>query len=215
MRYVKDYMLVDIDLKQHLRKTIKLGEKEVELYMDTIFSRMEEDGTDPLDPSLIPHKGTVVGKPRGLSSIVKKDDITLDEINEGDVVYFHHHVVNFERRTEDGKFFFRFFRDMIAKYATSAYCKIVGGEIIPIHKWSICKKYKNIFQSTTLIIPQYLKNKKSEDLLEMVAPSRFISDEVSKGDVIVVKPLGVVDLKIEGEDYVVIHEDDIFGVKIS
>lgn len=215
MRYVKDYMLVDIDLKQHLRKTIKLGEKEVELYMDTIFSRMEEDGTDPLDPSLIPHKGTVVGKPRGLSSIVKKDDITLDEINEGDVVYFHHHVVNFERRTEDGKFFFRFFRDMIAKYATSAYCKIVDGEIIPIHKWSICKKYKNIFQSTTLIIPQYLKNKKSEDLLEMVAPSRFISDEVSKGDVIVVKPLGVVDLKIEGEDYVVVHEDDIFGVKIS
>ena len=49
----------------------------------------------------------------------------------------------------------------------------------------------------------------------MVAPSRFISDEVSKGDVIVVKPLGVVDLKIEGEDYVVVHEDDIFGVKVS
>jgi len=216
MKLVKDYLHLDIDLKGSLKKSLNVGDKQVDLILDNVFSRYEEDGTMPADFRNLIHKGKLIGKPRGLSSFVKKDEITLDEVDVGDTIYFHHMVVSFDRRTEEGTFFFRYFRDMVTKKVCSAYCKVTPeGEVIPIHKWTICRKFKTVFESTTLIIPDHLRTQKREDLLEVITPSRFIKDEVSPGDIIVVNKNGIYEINVEGEDYVFIHTDDLYGIKLD
>lgn len=216
MKLVKDYLQLDIDLKGHLKKNFQVGDKEVELFLDNVFNSYEGEVV-PADVRNLIHKGIVIGKPRGLSNFVKKDDITLDEVEVGDVLYLHHRAIDFERRhKETGTFFMRLWRDMITKYVTGAYCKVTPeGEVIPIHKWSICKKFKTVFETTTIIIPEHLRKQKREDLLEVITPSRFIKDEVSPGDIIVVNKNGIYEINVEGEDYVFIHTDDLYGIKLD
>jgi co-chaperonin GroES (HSP10) len=215
MRYVKDFMLIDIDLKQHLRKTMNINGKEVELYLDTIFSRMDEAGTMTHDESLITHKGKIIDLPAGLSKKLKKDGITLDEFQEGDDVYFHHHSINFGRRTEDGHFFYPLFRDWVTKFVCSIYCKVKDGEVYPVSKWNICKQYKSIYESTTIIIPDHLRQKKREDLVELYKPSKFLEDELTQGDTIVINPEAFYIMKVEGEEYIFVHDDDIHAIALN
>ncbi len=216
MNLIRDYLQLDIDLKGHLRKTFKINDKQIELFLDNVFNSYDGDSV-PADVRNLIHKAVVVGKPGGISSYVKKDEISLDEISEGDTLYLHHRCIDFERKhKETGTFFMRLWRDMVSKYVTNAYCKVTtDGEIIPIHKWTMCKKFKDIFQSTTLIIPDHLRKQKREDLLEVVSPSRFLKDYISKGDIVIVNKNGIYEINVEGEDYTFIHSDDLYGIKLD
>lgn len=215
MRYLKDFMLIDIDLKQHLKTTMNINGEEVELYLDTIFSRMEEDGTMPHDEGLIPHKGKILGLPKGLSKNLKDDGIFLEDFEVGDDVYLHHHSVNFERKTDEGNFFYPLFRDWVTKFVCSVYCKVRDGEIFSVSKWNICKQKKNIFESTTIIIPDHLRQKKREDLVEIYRPSRFLEKEITQGDTVIINPEAFYKMKVEGEEYLFVHDDDIHGIALN
>ena len=209
--FPKNFLYVDVDLQQNLKYEIETPDGVKDLIVENKFNRTTGDGVLPLDECKIPHEGVLVSKPIGLSRIARKDGIDLDEISEGDRLAFHHFLISNENRVSNNRFFFSYFRDMVAKCVTSCYAKIEGDDIVPIHKWSLVEIVKSEFdKESTIIVPESIKkNHKVEKVVKMVKPSRFLDGEVFPGDEIAIDERGLYSLTINGDTCWFVHTDDV------
>ena len=209
MKFPKDHCLVDIDEKQNLKKTIKTAEGEKELILDVAHNRIEDDFI-PEDDTYIPQKGTIISVPGTTNTKARKVGITPDLLSDGDVVYMHHLAVRSERKLTNGQYFLSLPRDLGFSITTNFLCKIKDGDIEPIFDWNFCKPVKNVFAETTLIIPEYLRKQKREDVLQIVRPSAAtLSNDTKQGDTIIVDKNSIYPIRIEGEDYIAVRDENI------
>ena len=69
-----------------------------------------------------------------------------------------------------------------------------------------------------LIIPESAKEKPAEGEIVAVGPGKLndhgerVAMDVTPGDLVLFSKYGGTDVKIEGEDYLIMREDDILGV---
>ena len=210
MQFPKDYCLVEIDEKQNLKHEFVGADGEtVTLTLDTEWNRMSEDFI-PEDSSYIPHKGKIISKPRSISRKGIAAGLSLDELTEGDTVYINHLAVNPERKLTDGNYFLSVVRDMVGSITSHFIAKEVDGELFPVFDWNIFKPVINKYEHTTLIIPDYLKERKREDILEIVQPSTFSKSQgINPGDKLVVNPDAIYPIKIDDEDVWFVRNENI------
>ncbi len=69
-----------------------------------------------------------------------------------------------------------------------------------------------------IIIPDTAKEKPQEGIIEAVGPGKLtetgdrIEMNVKKGDSVLYGKYSGTEVKIDGEEYLIMHEDDIFGI---
>jgi chaperonin GroES len=72
-----------------------------------------------------------------------------------------------------------------------------------------------------IIIPDSAKEKPAEGRIEAVGPGKLtdkgerVAMDVTVGDRVLFSKYGGTDIKIEGEDYLIMREDDILGVVVE
>lgn len=208
MKYVKDFMLVEIKENQNLVHEMEgaNGEK-VTLYLDNEYNRMSEDYI-PEDDSYIPHEGKVLSMPRGLNPKFRESGLNLDELESGDTIYVNHLAVNAHNRLTEGKYFLSLGRDIVGAITSNVLAKKVGEELVPVYDWSIFEAVENKYEHSTLIIPDHMKEKKREDILKLISPSKQLGD-AEQGDMFVVNENAIYPLKIDGVKYFFVRTENV------
>jgi len=198
---------VEINLKQNLSHTIMTPEGEKELTLDLNQNRMEQDFVP--DDHYIPHKGKVLSMPRSLSKKAIRWGINLDEMCEGDTVYTSHLAVNENNKLGEDQYFVSIPRDMVGTISSFFIAKEVKGEIIPLYDWNMFEPVEEVKEST-IIIPEYLKKKKREDLMILKKPSKSLKEEGYKpGDRFIVHKDKVYPIKINNEVMVFVRNENL------
>ena len=197
MEFPKDYMLIEIKEDQNLTKEIK-GENgtKVTLFLDNQYTRMSDDYIP--EDGFIPHEAKVLSMPRSLSNKAKRYGINLHEISEGDTIYVNHLAVNPNTKLEDGNYFLSIPRDLVGSITSNVLAKKVGEKVIPVYDWNIFQPVVNKYKSSSIIIPDYIKEEKKEDVLKVLEPSVFLKEQ-----------------GIESDTRVVVNPDTIYPIKIK
>lgn len=210
MQFPKNYCLVEIDEKQNLKKKIQTADGEKELILDVEHNRIE-DNFIPEDDSYIPHKGTVVSLPRSIDRRSMKYGITTDQLKPGDKVYVHHLAVNSERRLTNGQYFLSIPRDLVGSITSNFIAKVCDdGQIKTLYDWNLFEPVVNKYEHSTLVIPDYLKQKKREDILKITHLSSFNKDQGNtRGDRFIVKENSTYPIQIEGKKYIALRDENI------
>lgn len=211
MKYIKDFMRVEIKKDQNLTTEIKTADGIKTLDLGNIYNRLDKDYI-PEGDEYIPFKGKLIQKPLALGRKATKAGMTLDELIEGCTVYLHHLAVNEDRLAGEDEYHLSYPRDMVGSITSNIICQIVDGEIIPTFDWNLFKPVDQIHQSSTIIIPEHLKQKKREDILQSTHLSRqLIKEGYAPGDTFAVREQAIYTIKIEKLDYIAVRTENILA----
>lgn len=207
IKYIKDFALLEIEENQNLKHEFEGADGEtVTLVLDNEYNRMGEDYI-PEDDSYIPHEAKVLSMPKGLSRKAIDAGIDLEQITAGDTIYVNHLAVNSHNRLTEGKYFLSIPRDLVGSITSNVLAKRVGDEVVPVYDWSIFEAVVNEYENTTLIIPDHLKEKKKEDILKLIKPSRQLNGV--EGDMFVVKEEAIYPLQIDDTKYFFVRDENV------
>ena len=214
MKFPKDYMLIEIKEDQNLTKEIEneKGEK-VTLFLDNQYSRMSEDYIP--EDGYIPHEAKILSMPRALSNKAKRYGINMEELSEGDTIYVNHLAVNSNSRLTDGNYFLSIPRDLVGAITSNVLAKRQGDTILPVYDWSIFEPVVNKYENSTIIIPDYLKEEKKEEILKVIQPSIFLKEQgIESGSRVVVNPDTIYPIKIDDKAIWFVRNENVL-VKIE
>ncbi len=85
MKYIKDFMRVEIKKDQNLTTEIKTADGIKTLDLGNIYNRLDKDYI-PEGDEYIPFKGKLIQKPLALGRKATRAGMTLDELIEGSTV---------------------------------------------------------------------------------------------------------------------------------
>ena len=200
MKYIKDFMRVEIKKDQNLTTEIKTADGIKTLDLGNIYNRLDKDYI-PEGDEYIPFKGKLIQKPLALGRKATRAGMTL-----------HHLAVNEDRLAGEDEYHLSYPRDMVGAITSNIICQIIDEEIVPTFDWNLFKPVEQIHQSSTIIIPEHLKQKKREDILQSTHLSRqLIKEGYTPGDTFAVREQAIYTIKIEKVDYIAVRTENILA----